>query len=201
MQDIKNVKGIKDIKILIIGSGGREHSIVRKLSESKCQLYYCGNIDNPGMNKYAKMINVKQFNIDNICEKAKEYNITFAIIGPENPINDGIVDSLMKIGINSVGPIQRHAKIETSKYWSRKFMMRNGLSKYCPKFMRFTPNDKLEIDSFLFDIKNGLVIKADGLHGGKGVRVFDDMLTNPTNFNNCVNYRPIKLGRFFCPAV
>ena len=168
--------------ILIIGSGGRECAIVRKLaqSSSKPNIFYYGTHQNPIMDNYAKCIGISSLsNIGNIIKVASENNITCTFIGPEEPWRDGIVDAFRKMNKFCIGPTSKLAEIECSKIFARKLMTNSGLSKYCPEYKEYYPNDKSYINFIKNNTNNtNIVIKADGIHGGKGVKVFGDHLIN-----------------------
>ena len=110
---------------------------------------------------------------DLVKNYAKEHKINFSIIGPENPLANGIADVLSDIGIGSVGPKKNLAQIETSKSFTR-----NLLTEYkipgCPKFKTFSNMDG--VDEFLLSLGENYVVKYDGLAGGKGVKVAGDHL-------------------------
>lgn len=164
------------IDILIIGSGGREHAIAKKLQ-------YCGNIwyygphRNPGMDRSAKLANIgSTTNVDLILKTAQNQKPDLVFIGPEAPLAVGVVDTLTKNGVPCVGPTKKLAQIETSKIFAREFMVMSGLSEFCPKFCKFYPGQK-EYQDYIPTIGEH-VIKADGLCGGKGVKVWGDHLNS-----------------------
>jgi phosphoribosylamine--glycine ligase / phosphoribosylformylglycinamidine cyclo-ligase len=165
------------MNILIIGSGGREHAICKKLSTSKCHLFYYGTHDNPGISKLAKLIGIGPLiDCDQIIKLALENNIDMTFIGPELPLSVGLADRLIKNNVHVIGPQEELAQIETSKYFARKLMMENNLMKYCPKILAtlqpFVNYSKSMITSWIDNFE--IVIKPDGLHGGKGVKVQGD---------------------------
>lgn len=164
------------LKILVIGSGAREHAIVRALSRSpkKKEIYCLATNLNPGISEVCTDLIVCDIN-DPIFVKnfAQDHKFDFAIIGPENPLANGIADILSDIKIGTIGPKKELAQIETSKSFTR-----NLLAEYkipgSPKFKTFKTMDGVE--AFLMSLGENYVVKYDGLAGGKGVKVAGDHL-------------------------
>ena len=164
------------LKILVIGSGAREHAIVRALSRSpkKKEIYCLATNLNPGISEVCTDLIVCDIN-DPIFVKnfAQDHKFDFAIIGPENPLANGIADILSDIKIGTIGPKKELAQIETSKSFTR-----NLLAEYkipgSPKFKIFKTMDGVE--AFLMSLGENYVVKYDGLAGGKGVKVAGDHL-------------------------
>ena len=164
------------LNILVIGSGAREHAIVRSLSGSskKKEIYCLATNYNPGIAQVCKDMSVVDINDpETVKIYAKKKKIDFAIIGPENPLANGVADALFDIGVESVGPKKDLAQIETSKSFTR-----NLLTEYkipgCPKFKTFSSMEGVE--EFLDELGDYYVVKYDGLAGGKGVKVAGDHL-------------------------
>ena len=164
------------LKILVIGAGAREHAIVRTLSRSpkKKEIYCLATNLNPGISEVCTDLIVCDIN-DPIFVKnfAQDHKFDFAIIGPENPLANGIADILSDIKIGTIGPKKELAQIETSKSFTR-----NLLAEYkipgSPKFKMFKTMDGVE--AFLMSLGENYVVKYDGLAGGKGVKVAGDHL-------------------------
>ena len=163
-------------KILVIGSGAREHAIVRALDRSpQDKALYClaSNI-NPGI---ADLCN--EFIVDNInhpeiaTNYAKEVGAGLAIIGPENPLSNGVADALWEAGVKVVGPKKDLAQIETSKGFTRDLLEEYNIPGG-PKYQTF--NSMYRVSEFLNDLGENYVVKYDGLAGGKGVKVAGDHL-------------------------
>jgi phosphoribosylamine--glycine ligase len=159
--------------ILLIGNGAREHALAEAIarSEQKPRLFSFMKTNNPGIASLSKKIRLGAYSdLDAITVFAIENKIEFAVIGPEDPLNNGVVDTLSQIGIPAVGPTKSLARLETSKSFTR-----NLVSKYNipgnPQFKVFTAIDGVE--AFL-DQLEGIVLKPDGLTGGKGVLVQGD---------------------------
>jgi phosphoribosylamine--glycine ligase len=164
------------LKILVIGSGAREHAIVRALNRSpkKKEIYCLATNLNPGISEVCTDLIVCDIN-DPVFVKnfAQDHKFDFAIIGPENPLANGIADILSDIKIGTIGPKKELAQIETSKSFTR-----NLLAEYkipgSPKFKMFKTMDGVE--AFLMSLGENYVVKYDGLAGGKGVKVAGDHL-------------------------
>ncbi|WED42360.1 phosphoribosylamine--glycine ligase [Legionella cardiaca] len=165
------------MKILLIGSGAREHAIVRALARSpkKTELYCYGNFINPG---------IKQLTADysqgiitdcaTIITLAKKWGIELVIIGPEAPLEQGLADALWQEKIPTIGPKKALAKIETSKIFARELMKKYHIPG-SPQWQKF--NDLEHVEEFLKELgENNYVIKANGLMSGKGVKVAGEHL-------------------------
>ncbi len=164
------------LRILLIGSGAREHAIARSLSLStkKKEIYCLATNYNPGISDICSNIVVKNINDPDIVKTyAKKQKINFAIIGPENPLANGIVDALSDIGIGSIGPKKSLAQVETSKSFTRELLTEYKIPG-CPKFKTFSNMNGVK--DFLEDLGKNYVVKYDGLAGGKGVKVAGDHL-------------------------
>lgn len=156
------------INVLLIGSGAREHSIAICLNRSQSigQLFaYPGN---PGIFECSEKADIDLKNDDTIVDFCNVKNIKLVIIGPEQPLADGLTDVLKNNGINVFGPTKYAAQLESSKDFAKQFMSRYNIptAKY-KSFDKYQQNDTEEyIDS---NDKMPIVIKADGLAAGKGV--------------------------------
>jgi len=165
---IKIVKK-EDLKVLVIGSGGREHALVWKLSKSKLisQLYAAPG--NPGMKDCAKLLPISTKDISMLADFAQKEPIDLTVVGPEQPLVDGIVGEFERRNLAIIGPSKRAAQLEGSKAFAKEFMRRNNIPT--ASFQIFTsPKEAL---SFIKESSYPLVIKADGLAAGKGVYVVD----------------------------
>jgi phosphoribosylamine--glycine ligase len=159
--------------ILLLGNGAREHAIAEAISRSvpKPHLFSFMKANNPGIASLSETVKLGSYSdLKAITDFAAENKAEFAVIGPEDPLNNGVVDALAQIGIPAVGPNKSLARLETSKLFTR-----NLVSKYNipgnPQFKVFTSIDGVE--AFLKHLE-GIVIKPDGLTGGKGVMVQGD---------------------------
>jgi len=161
------------VRILLIGNGAREHVIAETVKRSRYDtaLFSCMKSNNPGIASLSDDVLLGSYgDREGIVKFAKGKEVNFAIIGPEDPLNGGIVDALKQEGIPSVGPTQSLARLETSKTFTR-----NLLEKYDilgnPLFRTFSSLEGIE--EFIGGL-DGVVIKPDGLTGGKGVMVQGD---------------------------
>jgi len=153
------------MRVLIVGSGGREHAIVWKLSKSpKIEKLYCAP-GNAGIAELAECIDIQAENIESICQFAVASKIDLAVIGPEVPLSLGIVDALEDKGIRTFGPNRKCAQLEASKAFTKKFLERHKIPT--ARYKEFTDRKELEDAIGIFGYP--MVIKADGLAAGKGV--------------------------------
>lgn len=162
------------MNILLIGHGAREHVVAETFKKNKAvKLYSFMKSKNPGIASLSKEIMIGSYSdLGKIREFAEKNEIDFAFIGPEDPLNEGVVDELQSIGINAIGPTKLMAKLETSKSFTRELLKKYNIDGN-PKFKIFNENNLNEIDDFLNEIDEA-VVKPDGLTGGKGVRVQGD---------------------------
>ncbi len=162
------------MKVLIIGSGAREHAIADACgrSESRPKLVIYGLSRNPGLASTASQYEVADsFEPSRVVAFAQKTGAEMAIVGPEAPLAIGVVDELLKAGIATVGPTQAAARIETSKSFTRELLQEEDLPVY-PTFAVVT--DERGLDKWLSQYDGEFVVKPDGLTGGKGVKVQGD---------------------------
>ena len=153
------------MKVLVIGSGGREHALVWKISQSKKVKEIFALPGNSGMKDLVKFVDIKASNIIEIADFVQEEKIDLTVVGPELPLSLGIVDEFNSRNLKIFGPTQMGAMIESSKIFAKEFMKKNKIPT--SDFQTFNyPNDaKDHLNHCAFPV----VIKADGLAGGKGV--------------------------------
>lgn len=165
------------MNILVVGSGAREHAIVRSLHESKtpCNLFCFATHNNPGIAVLATTIVGDISDSNAITEYAKQCSIEVVIIGPEAPLEARVADSLANANIFCFGPKQSLARIETSKSFTRELTKKYSIN-VSPKFRHFS--DISGVGTMLDELGDHYVIKVDGLMGGKGVKVSGDHLSN-----------------------
>ena len=157
------------MKVGIIGSGGREHSICHSLKKSnKVSEIYCFP-GNAGTAKIAKNIQLNTKNFTSLKNFILKKKIDLIIVGPEKPLVDGIVDFLEKYNIKVFGPNKLSSQLEGSKIFTKKLCKKYNIPT--AKFGIFTK--KKDAESFIKKSKYPLVIKADGLASGKGVYICD----------------------------
>ena len=159
------------MKVLVIGSGGREHALIDAIDRSPLltQLYVAPG--NPGMEDMAERIAIGVDDLDGIVGFAREKSIDLVVIGPEAPLVAGLANRLDDAGIAVFGPRANAAELEGSKGFARDFCARHNIPQ--PGFARF--EDQAEALAYLRAnyADRGVVIKADGLAAGKGVIVAD----------------------------
>ncbi|MCE5195389.1 MAG: phosphoribosylamine--glycine ligase [Nitrospiraceae bacterium] len=153
------------MNILVIGSGGREHAIVWKLSQSRRvdKIYCCPG--NAGIAELAECIDVDNNNFESLVGFAKYEGIDLTIVGPEAPLSKGIVDVFEKEGKKIIGPNLKAAQLEASKVFSKDIMKRYGIPTAEYKVF----SSYLHAEDYVRMKGAPLVIKADGLAAGKGV--------------------------------
>lgn len=159
--------------ILLLGNGAREHAIAEAVSRSapKPCLFSFMKANNPRIASLSETVKLGPYSdLKTITNFAAENKIEFAVIGPEDPLNNGVVDALAQIGIPAVGPTKSLARLETSKSFTRNLVRKYNIPGN-PQFKVFTSIHGVE--AFLNELE-GIVIKPDGLTGGKGVMVQGD---------------------------
>ena len=153
------------MKILVIGSGGREHAIVWKLSQSKkIEKIFCAP-GNAGIGKIAELIDIKVDDIPRLLDFAKNNKIDLTVVGPEAPLVKGIVDIFNENSLKAFGPSRELAMLEGSKVFSKNTMKRFKLPT--ADFKVF--DNPADAKKYLNEKGIPIVIKADGLAAGKGV--------------------------------
>ena len=163
-------------KFLVIGSGAREHAIVRALDRSpqKKEIVCLASNMNPGIAELCDEILIGNFNDPNfVVNYANEIGATLAIIGPENPLANGVADALWEAGVKVVGPKKDLAQLETSKAFTRDLLKEYDIPGG-PQYQKF--NAMSGVADFLNVLGENYVVKYDGLAGGKGVKVSGDHL-------------------------
>ncbi len=171
------------MKVLVVGSGGREHALCWKIAQRPdTEIYVApGNI---GMVDVATLVNIKVDDIAGLVDFAKAEGIDLTVVGPELPLTLGIVDAFQEAGLACFGPNKAAAKLEGSKAFSKELMKKYGIPTAA--FDTFTDVDKAK--AFVDEIGVPCVVKADGLAAGKGViicmtreeadKAIEDMLTD-----------------------
>lgn len=160
------------MRILVIGSGGREHALVWKLSHSpEVSKLYCVP-GNDGMDSSVQRATVAVDDPESLLEFARAHRIDLTMVGPEAPLVAGVVDRFRQAGLAIVGPTAAAARLEGSKVFAKDFMQRHGIptARYETHTAFADALASLEAGHFRFPV----VVKADGLAAGKGVIIADD---------------------------
>ncbi|WP_419420954.1 phosphoribosylamine--glycine ligase [Legionella sp. D16C41] len=167
------------MNILIIGSGAREHAIAKALSRSsqRPNLYCYGTSLNPGIKELCKEYSIGVItDCIKVTQQAKSWSINLAIIGPEAPLEQGMADALWQADIPTIGPKKALAQLETSKEFGRDLMQKYQIAGL-PKYKKFNSLDN--VAEFINELgEEHYVIKANGLMGGKGVKVAGEHLNS-----------------------
>ena len=155
------------MKVLVVGSGGREHAIIWKLKQSpKADKIYCAP-GNAGIAQDAQCVPIGAMEIDKLVQFAKDENIDFTIIGMDDPLVAGVVDAFEAEGLRVFGPRKNAAIIEGSKAFSKDLMKKYGIPT--AKYETFDNYD--EAKKYVLSQSVPIVVKADGLALGKGVLI------------------------------
>lgn len=166
--------------VLVIGSGGREHALVWKISQSPLvDKIYCAP-GNGGIKKIAECVDIKADNISKLVEFAIEKKVSLSVVGPEAPLVLGIVDEFEAKGLKIFGPCKAASKLEGSKVFAKSIMEKYGVPTAHHKLFKNSSDAK----SHLINSEPLFVIKADGLAAGKGViiaRTTEDAVQAITN--------------------
>ena len=155
------------MKILVVGSGAREHTICWKLKQSsKLSKLYCAP-GNAGISQIAECVDIKADELSKLVEYSVKNSIDLVVVGPEVPLVAGLVDMLNEKGIKAFGPVKAGAKFEGSKSYSKDFMKKYSIPS--ANYEIYTDSEKAisELNKF----NTPIVVKADGLAAGKGVLI------------------------------
>ncbi len=160
------------MKVLVVGSGGREHALAWKLAQSsQLEKLFCAP-GNPGTMDIAENVSIGDSDIKKLAEFAESKKIDMTVVGPELPLTLGIVDEFEKRGLRIFGPDQKTSELEGSKVFAKQFMERHNIPTAQAR-VADSPEQAVEhLDSGQFAFP--LVVKADGLAAGKGVIICKD---------------------------
>lgn len=163
------------MNILIVGNGAREHAIAWKLSQTSradVKLFAVGPVTNPGIELLVEEVGLMDvLDVPAIAEFSQKHAIDIAFIGPEAPLGAGVVDALEGLGISCVGPTQELAQLETSKAFTRDIMKQYNIAGL-PAYKTFQNMEG--VADYIKGLHDAVVVKPDGLTGGKGVKVMGD---------------------------
>ena len=157
------------MKIILVGSGGREHALAWALSDSPLCDELIVTPGNPGTDAFGRRADIGAEDIDALVHLAKTEQADIVVVGPEVPLVDGLVDRLEAENIRAFGPTAAAAQLEGSKHFARDFCSQHHIPQ--PQWAYFTDPD--EAKAFAASLSGGCVVKADGLAAGKGVTVCD----------------------------
>ncbi|WP_296315231.1 phosphoribosylamine--glycine ligase [Winogradskyella sp. UBA3174] len=165
------------MNILVLGSGGREHTFAWKMAQSS----RCGNLfvapGNSGTQAIATNLNISVTDFDAIKKAVIQNNIELVVVGPEDPLVQGIHDFFLEDealkNISVIGPQKAAAELEGSKEFAKEFMMRHNIPTAA--YASFTKDNVEEGYTFLETLNAPYVLKADGLAAGKGVLILNDL--------------------------
>ncbi|RLA63370.1 MAG: phosphoribosylamine--glycine ligase [Epsilonproteobacteria bacterium] len=162
------------MKILLLGSGGREHAMAWKMAQSEMveNLYVLPGNDGMALLPKVSTLFGSVTDIPLILKTSKELGIDLVVIGPENPLSEGVTDALEEKGVKVFGPSRQAAQLESSKVFSKNFMVEYDIPT--AKALSFDNYDEAKAAMEKWDITQGIVIKADELAAGKGVVVTKD---------------------------
>lgn len=155
------------MQVLVIGGGGREHTLVWKLAQSKSVTKIYAAPGNPGMKGLAECVDLDIADLDGLADWAEKHAIDLTVVGPEAPLVAGIVDVFSARGLTIFGPSAKAAEIEGSKIFSKELMEKYGVPT---AFFKVCDN-LADARAFVEEKGAPIVIKADGLAAGKGVVV------------------------------
>lgn len=165
------------MRVLLLGSGGREHAIAWKLSQSSMleELFIAPG--NAGTKQHGKNVQINPVDFEAVKKFVLENDITIVVVGPEEPLVRGIYDYFladeMLASIPVIGPSAKGAQLEGSKDFAKQFMQRHNIPT--AKYATFTKDTLNEGYAFLDSMKPPFVLKADGLAAGKGVVILEDL--------------------------
>ncbi len=161
------------MKVLIVGSGGREHTLAWKIHQSPRLSGLYSAPGNPGTGELGQNVPIPASDLDGLLNFARQEQIDLTIVGPEAPLVDGIVDRFEADGLRVAGPRQGAAQLEGSKVFSKDFMQRHGIptARYNSYGDAGAAAEALRRGEYEFPV----VVKADGLAAGKGVLICQDL--------------------------
>lgn len=166
------------MNVLVIGSGGREHALVWKIAQSESVgKIYCAP-GNAGIESLVECVPIHPSDLDGLLHFAHDKKVDLTVVGPEQPLANGIVDLFESNNLKIFGPSKRAAELEWSKAFAKDFMRRNGIPTARHQTFSLGDHDRavVALDMSTYP----LVLKADGLAAGKGVMICEDRPTAQT---------------------
>ena len=158
------------MKVLVVGSGGREHALVWKIAQSPLVTDILAAPGSPALDDLASCHHIAVSDLDGLVDLARSESVDLVVVGPENPLCDGLADRLRQIGIATFGPSKLAARLEASKAFAKDFYARHNV----PSARYGTFFNAGEAKAFLDKFEPPYVLKADGLAAGKGVVILSD---------------------------
>ncbi|HHG75331.1 MAG TPA: phosphoribosylamine--glycine ligase [Persephonella sp.] len=153
------------MKVLVVGNGGREHALAWKINQSPILTKLYAARGNAGIWQIAEKVDIAPNDVEKLIDFAKKEKIDLTVVGPEQPLSEGIVDGFEKAGLKIFGHRKNAAILEASKVFAKNFMKKYGIPT---AFYGTFDNEKDAVD-FIKKMGTPIVIKADGLAAGKGV--------------------------------
>jgi phosphoribosylamine--glycine ligase / phosphoribosylformylglycinamidine cyclo-ligase len=159
------------MKLLVIGGGGREHALVWKLSQSQKveRIFVAPGNGGTALDK-SENIAIQSSDVEGLVNFATENKIDFTVVGPEEPLSLGVVNTFQKANLKIFGPTRNAARLETSKVFAKNLMMFSGI----PTASSMTFQQEQQANAYIDEQNKPLVVKASGLAAGKGVIVCDN---------------------------
>ncbi len=177
------------MKVLILGKGGREHALAWKFVRSnRITGLYCAP-GNPGTAELGTNVEINANDVDAVVETAIRHSIDLVFVGPEEPLAADVVSALADRGIAAIGPPARSARLESSKSFAKAFMERHGV----PTAAADVVQTESDLHAFVSGNPGPVVVKMDGLAGGKGVREFNSATDAVPFANSALKSGPVLL--------
>ncbi|MDP8216162.1 MAG: phosphoribosylamine--glycine ligase [Candidatus Kaelpia imicola] len=173
------------MRVLVIGSGGREHALVWKLSQSRRVRDIYALPGNGGISDLAQIVDIDSKDLNGIVEFVKRESIDLTIVGPEAPLTEGIVDLFKENGLRIFGPSKDAARLESSKVFAKEFMQEEKIPTADFKIF----SDYNQAKKYLREQQFPKIIKADGLCGGKGVFVVESLTEAENALDRIMNQK------------
>ncbi len=175
------------MKILVVGGGGREHALVDAISRDHDAKIFCAP-GNAGISQQAEIVSIKVGDISSLLNFVEDNRIDLAVVGPEQPLDEGIADIFESRGKKIFGPSKLAARLETSKVFAKEFMKRWKIPTAESK--TFSENEDRDLVEYLKKCCYPVVLKADGLAAGKGVSIV-----------NLLDEAKIEVEKFFVKKI
>lgn len=157
------------MNVLVLGSGGREHALVWKISRSPLVSRIFAAPGNPGIGRHAEIVPLKLTDLEAVADFAAREQVDLTVVGPEQPLAEGIVDLFHSRGLTVFGPTRRAAELEWSKAFAKDFLKRNNIPT--ADYVTFSSDRLDQAREHLQRCALPVVLKADGLAAGKGVLI------------------------------